>query len=118
MMMTSAVRRSALWRGCRRSRVPELAAATGLLGSSTVLVNRVLPPWAYPVVNGSTALLLLRLARSAGLEPAALGLDRRYVRRAAVAGLAGMATVALALRVALAVPSLRQAFDDRRIEAG
>jgi CAAX protease family protein len=97
--------------------VPELLAASWLLGASTVLANRVLPSWAYSVVNGSTALLLLRLARSAGLERAALGLDPRHVRRAGAVGLAGAATVALGFGVALAVPSLRQAFDDRRIEA-
>jgi CAAX protease family protein len=92
-----------------------LATALSLLGAGNVLVNRVLPARAYPIVNGATAALLLRLARRAGAGPAALGLDRRHCRRSALVGLAGAGLVAGAYGIALAVPSLRTAFDDDRL---
>jgi membrane protease YdiL (CAAX protease family) len=98
-----------------RRRTGELAAALVLLGSSNVLVNRVLPGWAYPIVNGATAVSLLGLARRAGLAAEAVGLERRHLRRSAVVGLAGMALVAAAYGVAFAVPALRPVFDDGRM---
>lgn len=98
-----------------RRRTSELAAALALLGSSNLLVNRVLPGWTYPLVNGATALLLLGMARRAGLGAEALGLERRHLWRSAAVGAAGMAIVAVGYGVALAVPSLRHVFDDGRL---
>jgi uncharacterized protein len=101
------------------SRRVALVLAVLLLAVATVVANRVLPrvAWggvAYPLWNGAVAIGLLALARSCGLDAGALGLRRDLVRRSALVGLVGVALVALGYLVALAVPQLRDAFDDRR----
>ncbi|WAL68957.1 CPBP family glutamic-type intramembrane protease [Amycolatopsis cynarae] len=98
-----------------RRRIPVVLTAVLLLAVSTVLTNRFLPGWAYPVTGAVTAVTLIVLARGAGLSPAAIGLDRDNFRRAALFGLAGFAVVLLGFGVAMAVPSLRTLFHDGRI---
>jgi uncharacterized protein len=95
--------------------VPTLATAVLLLAVSTVLTNRYLPGWAYPVSGAVTAAALILLARIAGLAPAAVGLDRRYFRRAALTGLIGFAVILAGFGVAMAVPSLRTLLHDGRL---
>lgn len=96
-------------------RIVAIVAAILLLTTATTLVNRVLPGWAYPVTGVVAVAGLLGLARWSGLRFRAIGLDRRYVRRATVFGLVGLAVVTLAFGVAMAVPDLRTVFDDGRI---
>jgi membrane protease YdiL (CAAX protease family) len=91
-----------------------LIGAVLLLSVSIILVNRVLPDWAYTGVNLLTAVLLLALARWARLGDTELGLDGRHLRRALLFGLVGLAAVAVVFAVAVAFPSLRRAFDDGR----
>lgn len=99
------------------SRRAGLAIAIGLLAITTVVANAVLPRWslggwAYPLVNGAMAGLLVLLAARCGLDSEQIGFDRRTLRRSALVGLAGAALVGLAYALALA--PLRQAFDDER----
>ncbi|WP_020674135.1 CPBP family intramembrane glutamic endopeptidase [Amycolatopsis nigrescens] len=98
-----------------RRRGPALATALVLLATATTLTNRVLPGWAYPVCGVVTSAALIGLARWAGLRPAAIGLDRRQLKRGALAGMAGVAVVGVAFGIAAAVPSLNAVFRDERI---
>lgn len=91
-------------------RVPAIVASVLLLVAATILINWVLPPWGYPVCGTLTAGFLVALAYWSGLGPNRIGLDRRYVGRAAAIGLLGLGLVGLTFGVALAVPALRIAF--------
>jgi membrane protease YdiL (CAAX protease family) len=88
-----------------------------LLALATTLANRVLPGWAYPVCGTVTAAFLIMVARWSGLGPNTIGLDRRYVQRAAIVGLLGLGLVALVFGTALAIPALRAVFYDGRMGA-
>jgi membrane protease YdiL (CAAX protease family) len=96
-------------------RVAALVAAVLLLVLATVLANRVLPGWAYPLCGLVTAAGLVGLARWSGLRPAAIGLDRAHLRRAGFFGLVGLGVVVLGFGIALAVPALRSFFHDGRM---
>lgn len=98
-----------------RRRIPLVLTAVALLAVSTVLTNRVLPGWAYPVTGAATAMALIVLARRNGLSLAAIGLDRATFRRSALFGLTGFAVVLIGFAVAVAVPALRGLFHDGRI---
>lgn len=99
----------------RLRRVLAITAAVLVLAASTFLANRVLPGWAYPVTGVLTAAALVGLARFTGLSWAAIGLDRRYLRRSALVGLVGAALVGLVFGLAVAIPALRTVFQDGRI---
>lgn len=96
-------------------RVLAIIAAILLLATATVMANRVLPGWAYPLSGLVTAVGLLALARWSGLRLGHVGLDRRHLRRAAVVGLIGLGLVGLGFGIAMAVPSLRTVFNDGRM---
>ncbi|MBN6042048.1 type II CAAX prenyl endopeptidase Rce1 family protein [Amycolatopsis sp. 195334CR] len=96
-------------------RVVAVVAAVGLLAAATFLANRVLPGWAYPVCGTVTAILLVLLARAAGVGSPAMGLGRHQLGRGMLVGLAGMGLVLLTFAIALAVPALRPLFDDGRV---
>ena len=101
------------------SRRAGLVAALALLAVVTVVANRVLPGWslggwAYPLVNGTAAVLLVVLARRCGLTAGELGLGTATLRRSALVGLAGAGAVGIAFLVATVVPQLRDLFDDER----
>ena len=100
------------------SRPVGVLLAVLVLAATTVLVNRVLPGWAYPVWNTAVAGGLVLLAMACGMRLEQLGLRRDTARRAALVGLAGAASIAVAFGVALAVPALRSAFDDQRAAVG
>lgn len=97
-------------------RVPATVAALSLLVAATVLVNLVLPGWAYPLCGLVVTGALLGVARWSGLRARAIGLDRRHLRRATVFGLAGLAVIGLAFAVAAAVPALRGLFGNGRLD--
>ncbi|RSN60922.1 CPBP family intramembrane metalloprotease [Amycolatopsis sp. WAC 04182] len=86
-----------------------------LLATATVLANRVLPGWAYPICGAVTAAVLIAVARFSGLLLASIGLGRHTLGRATVIGLAGAGLVGLVFAVALAVPGLRTVFEDGRV---
>ncbi|WP_326943512.1 CPBP family glutamic-type intramembrane protease [Amycolatopsis sp. NBC_01307] len=90
-----------------------LVAAVVTLAASTTLANRVLPGWAYPVCGLVAAVILVALARAAGLSWSDLGL--RSFRRSALVGLAGAGLVAVVFGIALAVPALRTVYQDGRV---
>jgi membrane protease YdiL (CAAX protease family) len=90
-----------------------LLAAVVTLAASTILANRVLPGWAYPVCGLVAALVLVGLARAAGSSWSDLGL--RELRRPALVGLCGAAAVAVVFGIALAVPALRTVYQDGRV---
>jgi membrane protease YdiL (CAAX protease family) len=90
-----------------------LVAAVVALAASTTLANRVLPGWAYPVCGLVAALVLVGLARAAGLSWSELGL--RSFRRPALVGLAGAGVIAVVFGIALAVPALRTVYQDGRV---
>lgn len=100
-----------------KRRVQAIIGVVLLLALATTLANRVLPGWAYPVCGTVTAASLIMLAHWSGLGLSAIGLDRRYLRRAAVVGLLGLGLVVLAFGTALAVPVLRTVFYDGRVSA-
>ncbi|GLY39745.1 CAAX amino protease [Amycolatopsis sp. NBRC 101858] len=95
------------------TRVVALLAAVVTLAASTTLANRALPGWAYPVCGLVAALVLVALARAAGLSWSDLGL--RSFRRPALVGLAGAGLIAVVFGIALAVPSLRTVYQDGRV---
>ncbi|MGH3756908.1 CPBP family intramembrane glutamic endopeptidase [Actinophytocola sp.] len=99
----------------RRRRVLATAAALLLLAAATAMVNLLLPGWSYPLCGVVVAAALIELARWSGLRFHAIGLDRRHLRRAGVFGLAGLGAIGLVFGVAVAVPSLRDLFDDGRL---
>ncbi|GAA1956079.1 CPBP family intramembrane glutamic endopeptidase [Amycolatopsis minnesotensis] len=90
-----------------------IAVAVLLLAAATYLPNRVLPGWAYPVSGAVAAVLLLALASWAGAGAHELGLDRRYLKRSALAGLVGVAVVAVVFGIALV--TAREVFEDGRV---
>jgi membrane protease YdiL (CAAX protease family) len=90
-------------------------AAISLLTASNVMTNRVLPAPAYVPWNLGLAATLVALARRAGCDDAALGLDARDLRRGMSGGAAGALVVAAAYAALLTSPAGRQAFEDRRV---
>ncbi|WP_410623544.1 CPBP family intramembrane glutamic endopeptidase [Amycolatopsis sp. cmx-8-4] len=90
-----------------------LVAAVVTLAASTTLANRVLPGWAYPVCGLVAAVILVALARAAGLSWSDLGF--RSFRRSVLVGLAGAGLVAVVFGIALAVPALRTVYQDGRV---
>ncbi|GAB3451064.1 CPBP family intramembrane glutamic endopeptidase [Actinophytocola sediminis] len=97
-------------------RVPATIAALALLVAATVLVNFVLPTWAYPVCGLVVTVGLIAVARWTGLRARCIGFDRQHLRRAAFFGLVGLAAIAVAFGVAVAVPALRDLFGDGRLD--
>ncbi|KDN18841.1 CAAX protease [Amycolatopsis rifamycinica] len=94
-------------------RVPAVVVALLTLAASTILANRVLPGWAYPLCGLVAAIVLVLLGRAAGCPWRDLGL--RGFRRPALVGLAGAGLVALVFGIALAVPALRTVYQDGRV---
>lgn len=97
-------------------RVPATVAVLSLLVTATVLVNLVLPGWAYPVCGLVVTGALVAVARWSGLRAGCIGLDPRHLRRAAFFGLVGLAAIAVAFGVAVAVPALRDLFGNGRLD--
>lgn len=97
-------------------RVPATVAVLVVLVTATVLVNLVLPGWAYPLCGLAVAAVLLGVARWSGLRASAIGLDARHLRRPVVFGLAGLAAIGLVFGVAVAVPALRGLFGSGPLE--
>jgi uncharacterized protein len=97
-------------------RVPAMIAVLVLLVAATVLVNLVLPGWAYPLCGLVVAAALLGVARWAGLRARSIGLDLRRLRRPVVFGLAGLGAIGLLFAIAAAVPGLRGLFGDARLD--
>nr|WP_245572596.1 CPBP family glutamic-type intramembrane protease [Actinokineospora enzanensis] len=92
-----------------------MVAAVAALTATTVLANRVVAGWAYPLCGVGATALLLGLARWCGLGATQVGLGQRTLRRAALFGLFGSGIVALLLATALIVPPLRPVFTDGRV---
>ncbi|MET9262024.1 CPBP family intramembrane glutamic endopeptidase [Amycolatopsis sp. NPDC004079] len=96
-------------------RTVAVAFAVLLLATATVLANRVLPGWAYPVCGTVTAAVLLLLARAVGIGWAEIGFSRQHARRALRFGLGGFAVVVLGFGLAAALPPLGVLFHDGRV---
>lgn len=97
-------------------RVPAVVAVLALLVAATVLVNVVLPPWAYPLCGLVAAAALLGVARWSGLRARSIGLDFHRLRRPVVFGLAGLGMIGLVFAVAVTIPALRGLFDGGRLD--
>jgi len=97
-------------------RVAATAAALSVLVAATVLINLVLPGWAYPLCGLVVVAALLGVARWSGLRLHTIGLARHNLRRAAVFGLVGLGAIGLVFGVAVAVPALRGLFGDGRLD--
>lgn len=97
-------------------RLPATVAVLALLVSATVLVNLVLPGWAYPVCGLVVTAALVAVARWSGLRARSIGFDLRHLGRAALFGLIGLAAIGVAFGVAVAVPALRELFGDGRLD--
>ena len=95
-------------------RVPAVVAVLLLLATTTVLVNVVLPAWAYPLCGLVVAGALLEVARWSGLRARAIGLDS--LRRPMVFGLLGLGAIGLVFGVAVAIPALRGLFSGGRVD--
>jgi membrane protease YdiL (CAAX protease family) len=93
-----------------------MVAVLSLLVTATVLVNLVLPAWAYPLSGLVVVAALLAVARWSGLRPRSIGLDSRHLRRPAIFGLAGLGAIGLVFGVALVIPELRGLFSSGRLE--
>jgi membrane protease YdiL (CAAX protease family) len=91
-----------------------LAVVIVLLAGSNVMVNRVIPQWAYIPWNLSMAVLLLVVARFAGAGPVAVGLGIRHWHRPVGVGLLLAAGTALIFALGMAIPATRDAFVDER----
>ncbi|WP_406632651.1 CPBP family intramembrane glutamic endopeptidase [Amycolatopsis sp. WGS_07] len=98
-----------------RRRALAVLPAVLLLAAATVLANRVLPGWAYPVCGAVTAAVLLALARFARVRWVEIGFSRAHLRRTLWFGLGGFAGVALGFGLAVAIPSLHVLFHDGRV---
>jgi membrane protease YdiL (CAAX protease family) len=81
---------------------------------AVAVAGRFGPPRTMLVAGPLGALLLLLLARSAGLSADDVGLDRRSYRRGAAYAMGCVAVVAAAYAVAARLPATRSAFLDER----
>ena len=97
-------------------RVPAVVAVLALLTAATLLVNTVLPVWAYPLCGLVVAGAVLGVARWSGLRARSIGLDLRQLRRPVVFGLIGLVVIGLVFAVAVTIPALRGLFDGGRLE--
>jgi membrane protease YdiL (CAAX protease family) len=93
-----------------------LVAAVGLLAVANVVSNRMLPSSLYVPWNLLVAATLLVIAVLARRQPSELGWQR-WARGLAVGGAVLLATLTVYL-IALNSPSLRDMFDDRRVNGG
>ena len=91
-----------------------VVVVVGLLLASNVIVNRLLPSAAYVPWNLAVAAALVVLARRADLRWTDLGWHRPTVARSLRWGALGVAVVAGAFVVALALPATRALFEDTR----
>jgi membrane protease YdiL (CAAX protease family) len=98
----------------RRARLLVLGLAILLLACGNILVNMVLPGWAYPLVNALVAGALIGLALALRLGSESIGFSRRHLRRSVLVGAVGGGLVVLAFVVMALVPELRGVFDDGR----
>jgi len=89
-----------------------------LLAATTVLVNRVLPDWAYAIWNTGATVALVGLARRGGVDWPAAGLDRRRLGRMVAFALIGALGVAVVYGLGWLIPATRSAFHDSRADAG
>ncbi|HEU4426687.1 MAG TPA: CPBP family intramembrane glutamic endopeptidase [Pilimelia sp.] len=101
----------------RAARSRAVAATVGVMVAVAVL-GRYGPPHTMLVAGPAGAVLLLLLARSAGLGADDVGLGRRSWRRGAAYAAACVGAVALVYAVAALVPATRQAFLDERYRDG
>jgi len=103
---------SGRWLGGWRSPLV-LCFVIAILAVSNIVSNRAWPQ-AYVPWNVAVTLLLLVVARRAGLSWTDLGLGRRGSRRGLLVGGLAVALVAAVYLVALALPVTRAAFLDQR----
>jgi membrane protease YdiL (CAAX protease family) len=90
-----------------------LAAAVAVLGVANYL-NNVALRWAYPWISVIEVLVLLGLARAAGLSASDLGLARSTWRRGLRWAGVAFLLVLVAYLIALILPVGREAFFDQR----
>jgi membrane protease YdiL (CAAX protease family) len=85
-----------------------LAVCVFVLAVTALLVDTVVPAWAYPLVNTVVAAIVIAVGMAGGATAAAIGLSigRRTVR----AALLGLGLVAAVLAVAWALPYFRSVF--------
>ncbi len=88
-----------------------VAVAWNLIG------NLVLPGVLYVPANLAVALVVVMLARCAGLGWDGLGMERDQAARGVLIGLAAVAVVAAALAAALFVPLFDNMFDDASVRS-
>jgi membrane protease YdiL (CAAX protease family) len=86
--------------------------------ASVAVAGRFGPPRTMLVAGPLGALLLLALARSAGLSADDVGLGRQSQRRGAAYAIACIAVVAAGYAVAVRLPATRPAFLDERYTSG
>ena len=100
-----------------RKRSGSGAAVAGvlvILVATNVLLNTVVPAWAYiPVILGAATIAVLA-ARQGGASLDDLGLATGHVRRSLLIGLGIGGAIAAAVLASLAVPGLRDIFVDER----
>jgi membrane protease YdiL (CAAX protease family) len=94
-----------------------LVLTVGLM-MTVAVAGRFGPRGSMLVAGPVGALLLLLLARDAGLDADDVGLARRTWRRGAAYGLVCVAAVAVVYVVAAALPATRSAFLDERYRSG
>ncbi|MCA2211590.1 CPBP family intramembrane glutamic endopeptidase [Jidongwangia harbinensis] len=90
-----------------------VVATVGWL-AATLAAARFGPPGTMLLAGPLGALLLLLLARAAGLSADEVGLGRRSMRRGAAYGLCGLVAVAVVYLLAAWLPVTRSAFLDER----
>ena len=96
------------------SRLQASLAVIVLLIVSNIFSNRILPTWAYLPWNLTVAVILVFLARRAGLGFAGIGLGFRQWHRPVGVGLLLVALTGFALALAMTLPLTRDAFLDGR----
>jgi membrane protease YdiL (CAAX protease family) len=101
----------------RGSAYAVVLATLGVLVAVAV-ADRLGPRHSLLVAGPAGAVVLLLLARLAGLSAEDVGLGRRSWRRGAVYAAACVATVAIVYAVAVLVPVTRSAFHDERYRVG
>lgn len=94
-----------------------IAVAIAVLVVANFGANRLLVSWATVPWNVAVAVLLIAIARRAGISYAGIGIDRSSLRRGWEVGRWFVPATVILYSIGLAIPATRKLFEDGRVES-